>query len=96
MMEYHLNFQSETNTIRESSALRAWSQNYQMASETDREPKAGRYLPGWMQQAGLVDIETRCFALPVGAWGQSKSSLVKGFTLLERTGHYSLTRAAIS
>lgn len=71
-MEYHLSFSSETNAIPQGSALHAWSHSYQLAVETDREPGAGRYFSMWMQRAGLVDVETRCYALPIGAWGTSE------------------------
>jgi len=68
-MEYCLDFRSQ---VPRGSALYAWSENYQTATETDREPNVGQKAGTWMERAGLVDIHTRFYALPIGGWGDSE------------------------
>ncbi|KAF1813552.1 S-adenosyl-L-methionine-dependent methyltransferase [Eremomyces bilateralis CBS 781.70] len=69
MAEWYLNFQSDSGRLTESHALTQWYTLYQGAcQQMNRNPRVGRELRRYLQDAGLQDIHDFCYRVPIGAW----------------------------
>src|ERR1700712_5027166 len=66
--EFYYNIQSDSGRLTESHALYRWGQGYRAAMERDRDPRIGRTLSDKMRQAGLSDVSSRTFHIPIGDW----------------------------
>jgi hypothetical protein len=52
--------------------MRKWGHAYRSAMETDRNPRIGVVLADKMRDAGLTDIQSQSFRVPIGDWSSGK------------------------
>ena len=72
MVEYYYIVQSDSGLLTDDHALQQWGQVYRGAMEQDRDPRIGRTLAEKMRAAGLHDIHSRTFHIPIGNWSDGK------------------------
>lgn len=66
--EFYYNIQSDSGRLEEHDSLYQWGKLYREAIEIDRDPRVGRVLGDKMRRAGLHDVHTRTFNIPIGGW----------------------------
>lgn len=73
MAEYYYNFQSDAGLLTQDHALRQWGDAYRSAMEIEhRDPRVGHRLGQMMADAGLVDVRSIKYDLPIGPWSSGK------------------------
>lgn len=70
MCEYYFNFQSDSGCLTKDNALYKWGSSYRGATEASRDPRVGRKLKDMLHAAGLVDVQTKYIAIPIGGWSR--------------------------
>lgn len=70
MAEYYYNIQSDSGRLTEDHSIYKWGQTYRAVMEhfLDREPRIGQHLADKLGRAGLHNIHTRAFQIPIGDW----------------------------
>jgi len=68
MAEYYYNIQSDTGRLGEDHAMYKWGVTYRALMEVDRDPRIGRHLVDKLRNAGLHDIHSRSYRIPIGPW----------------------------
>jgi hypothetical protein len=68
--DYDLLYYSEDGSLTEDSYLLKWIKLFIDAarSKLNREPCPGRFLEGWVKDAGFSNVVHRRFRLPLGSW----------------------------
>jgi hypothetical protein len=66
--EFYYNIQSDSGRLTEQHALYQWGHGYRATMESDRDPRVGRTLGDKLRHAGLVDMHTQTFQVPIGDW----------------------------
>ncbi len=69
MVEFYYNIQSDCGRLTEHHAMHKWGVTYRATMEyIDRDPRIGRSLADKLRSAGLHDVHSRTFQLPIGTW----------------------------
>ena len=72
-MEYDLEYTSEDGSYKENSPL--WINNKEFIKfcrQFGMEPCPGRYIEGWMKDAGFEDVVHERIVLPMGPWAKDR------------------------
>lgn len=75
MAEFYYNIQSDSGRLRPEHSIHRWGVTYRGLMEGDRDPRAGHSLEQKLRDAGLHDIHTRLFQIPIGDWPTGETSL---------------------
>ncbi|OCK86024.1 S-adenosyl-L-methionine-dependent methyltransferase [Lepidopterella palustris CBS 459.81] len=87
MAEYYYNFQSDAGLLTQDHALRQWGDAYRSAMEIEhRDPRVGHRLGQMMADAGLVDVRSIKYDLPIGPWSSDLRLQSIGEDNLENIG----------
>jgi hypothetical protein len=69
MVEYYYNIQSDTGRLTDNHAMYKWGVTYRATMELiDRDPRIGRTLAEKLRNAGLHDVHSRTYQIPIGPW----------------------------
>ncbi len=73
MIECYYMCQSDNGTMKDSHALRRWSNSYIRSIENIKDPRAPLRLQDHFTAAGLVDVDSKMIPLPLCGWSQGIS-----------------------
>jgi hypothetical protein len=72
-VEWYYNVQSDSGRLKEENYIYKWGDAYRSAMQTDRDPRIGRTLTDKMRDAGLTDVQSRSFRVPIGDWSDGET-----------------------
>jgi len=78
MGEFYCNIQSDNGRLTDDHAVFKWGQLYRTAMEaSDRNPRVGSSLQRLLTDAGLSNVQTHLFNIPIGTWPTGKYKLAQ-------------------
>ena len=77
--EKHPFFLSDDGTLEPESGVAKWTRMFFEAGEKmGTSPTSSRFLKGWMEDAGFVDVKEHILKLPVGTWPKDRRKKMIG------------------
>ena len=95
MSEYYFNFQSDSGSLTKDHALYKWGLQYRRATESNRDPRIGGKLKDLLRASGLVNVQTKYIAIPIGGWSRGRRYDCRA-TISRQLAHGLLDRCKIT
>ena len=71
--DFDIDYYSQDGSLTPDHALRRWLTNaYDAETTTKRTLRPGKYIAGWMREAGFTNIQAIRTPLPLGLWPKDK------------------------